>query len=449
MAVLRRAPLDAAITVVIAATVVMFAFGTSLEPGLMRVGTKGRWVLLFALALLALARLATRPRRVSPWSPTWAIAAVLVLVGAESALWSVRPHATVGRVFTLGVLFVAAAALALSGPDPGVAARRTLASVLAGVAVVALGGLVLVLVDHRTAVLPASAAGGWRFRGLGQSPDTDPMLFAVGLPIALWVAVDHRGWTRRLGAALVLLFAGEIAASGSRGGLIAAFGGGVVAALALGRSRRARLGLAAAVACLGGLAVGASRLPSPAAAKPAAVHAQAPQPRHRGIDAAQAFPLESEYGYPTGPYQPPSRRTLFGSSGRIQAWAGAFDQGLDRPVVGYGFGTENDVFVDRFFTFNGSFVENSFIGFFLQLGAVGVALLVGLIVALAWSGIAAAWRSRAVGAGAAGAALGVLASAVLGGMAQSGLLSVGYVAATSIWLCVLTLPMLARAGAAT
>src|SRR5207244_2421521 len=35
------------------------------------------------------------------------------------------------------------------------------------------------------------------------------------------------------------------------------------------------------------------------------------------------------------------KRTIFGSSGRAQAWSGALDQVAERPVAGYGFGTEN------------------------------------------------------------------------------------------------------------
>jgi len=48
------------------------------------------------------------------------------------------------------------------------------------------------------------------------------------------------------------------------------------------------------------------------------------------------------------------------------------------------------------------------------------------------------------GIGPAAGAIGVLIAGVLIGGTQSGLLSVGNIAAASVWICVLTLPVLAR-----
>jgi O-antigen ligase len=114
-------------------------------------------------------------------------------------------------------------------------------------------------------------------------------------------------------------------------------------------------------------------------------------------------------------------------------------EGAQRPLAGYGFGTEDRVFVDRFFSFEGDFVENSYIGLFLQLGLAGVLMFAALLVALGWSATRVVHRSRM-----AAAAAGVLVAACLIGVTQSGLLSVGNIAATSIWISVLTLPVLAH-----
>jgi O-antigen ligase len=113
---------------------------------------------------------------------------------------------------------------------------------------------------------------------------------------------------------------------------------------------------------------------------------------------------------------------------------------VKRPLLGYGFGTENRVFVDRFFAFEGGFSENSYIGTFLQLGAAGVALLVGLLLTLAWNSYRVVRRGDS---GPAAAAAGVLAVAILIGLSQSGITSVGNIAVASIWVCCLTLPALA------
>jgi O-antigen ligase len=134
---------------------------------------------------------------------------------------------------------------------------------------------------------------------------------------------------------------------------------------------------------------------------------------------------------------------LFSTSGRLQAWVGAFEQGVDRPLLGYGFGSEGFAFVDRFYSFQSALVENSYIGFFLQLGAIGLLLFLALLVTLAANGVAAVRRAPPGAKASAGAALGVLGAAALAGMSQSGLLAVGFVAATAIWLTVLSLPVLA------
>jgi len=122
------------------------------------------------------------------------VAALLVVaLGVESALWSVDPGLTIGRVFTVAVLFLAAFALALGSLDARTAARRVFAGVLAGCAAVALASLVVLVVWHDDAVLKATTGAGWRFRGLGENPNTVSMLLSIGLPIAVWHALDRRG----------------------------------------------------------------------------------------------------------------------------------------------------------------------------------------------------------------------------------------------------------------
>ena len=85
-------------------------------------------------------------------------------------------------------------------------------------------------------------------------------------------------------------------------------------------------------------------------------------------------------------------RTLTGSSGRTEAWRGALGLAADRPLVGYGFGTEDRTFVDRYVFFNSNVPENSYIGILLQLGLVGLLLLLALVgrprVAVAATGLA-------------------------------------------------------------
>jgi hypothetical protein len=122
-------------------------------------------------------------------------------------------------------------------------------------------------------------------------------------------------------------------------------------------------------------------------------------------------------------------RSIFGSSGRSEAWRGAIGQGNARPLLGYGFGTEERVFDDRYRSYQGDRVENSFIGMYLQLGAVGLAALIALLAAVATAGLRA--RRSATNA----ALLGVVAGGIVLMCGQSFAYSAGNVATLPFWLC--------------
>jgi hypothetical protein len=437
--------LDAAIAVMLPVTVVMFAFGSSSVQDLVRVGSRGRWLALLALAALAVTRVTANGARPRALPPAWALAGALVILCAESASWSVDPRLTLARAFSVGVLFVTGVALALAPGGARHAASQALIGILRGAAAVALLSLLVLAVSRHDAVQPATAGAGWRFRGIGLNPNTVSMLLAIALPLAVWRLCDGVRRARWEGGALVLLFVGEIALSGSRGALVAGFVGALVTAFLLAASSRARLALALGLAVLAAASVAVAKLPNPAPAVVAPSSAGAPSEPVSPADAERSFRLQDELGFPlAGAYHPPAPRTILGSSGRAQAWDGAVRQGAKRPVAGYGFGTEQKVFVDRFFTFEGGFVENTYIGLFLQLGVAGALVFAALLASLAWSAVrvgrGTARAHAALGAGASG----VLVAAALIGVSQTGLLAVGNIAASSIWICVLTLPLLAR-----
>jgi O-antigen ligase len=418
-------------------TVVLFAFGSSSVPELVRVGSQGRWLALAALGIVAVAR-SSAPRALPV---AWLIAAAFVALAVTSGLWSVDPRLTVGRGVSVGLLFVTACALALGARDARSAATAALLGVLRGMALVALISLLVLAFAHDNAVLPATAGAGWRFRGVGLNPNTVAMLLAIGLPLAVWRAFERARSARWEGIVLMALFVGELAFSASRGALLAGFCGAAVTAAVLAATRARKVAAVAALVALAIVSFEVANLPNPAPLVAAPVSTAKPPPPTVGVDAEHVFRLEDELGFPLGgAYRPPVPRTLLGSSGRAQAWDGAIRQGARRPIAGYGFGTENHTFVDRFFAFQSGFVENTYIGLFLQLGVVGVIVFLALLGALAWSGV----RAVRLHGGPAAAALGVLAAALLIGITQSGLLSAGNIAASSIWVSVLTLPLLAR-----
>lgn len=421
-----------AVAVVLPLTLLTLAAGSGSVVSLWSVAKPGRWVLLGVLFVLAAAQ--ARPLRAVPAG--WIAAAAFVALALESAAWSVEPRLTVERIATVGVVFATAALLARER-------ELVLRGLLVGAVLVALAGLVVLPLAHHDAVLSATGGAGWRFQGLGQNPNTVPLLLAAAAPIALWWTLTRNAL---LGGAALVLFAGEIAFSGSRGSLVAAVGGTTVTALAcLGslRSRALAVGaiIATALAC-----IGIAKLPQPASATTTSTPgATATVPPSKGINAETVFRQQDEIGFPpNGKYVPPSSlpRTVFGTSGRAESWHGAIEQGKQRPLAGYGFGTEEHVFVDRFFSYESGLVENGYIGLFLQVGLAGLGVFLAVLGLLAWGGVRAV-RERRGGAAAAG--IGVLAAAMLVELVQSGFLSVGNIAAAAIWLAVLPLALPERA----
>jgi len=55
--------------------VVLFAFGSSSVPELLRIGTRGRWIALVGLAAIAVVRVVVRGARLRPLPPAWLAAA--------------------------------------------------------------------------------------------------------------------------------------------------------------------------------------------------------------------------------------------------------------------------------------------------------------------------------------------------------------------------------------
>ena len=216
------------------------------------------------------------------------------------------------------------------------------------------------------------------------------MLIALTLPFALWALRESRGRLR------VVAVGGRAAARR------------LARRVRLARRGRRRVRRAASSTCsrsrrTGGrlvarwrrrrsssLAIVATQLPQPADGEPRPLRAVRPDAEARPQGPEQPAAARERVRLPGENVETGKTRTLFFTSGRLQAWETAVDQGLGRPIAGYGFGTEDETFVDRSYLFVSEAVENSFIGVFLQLGVLGVALLV---VALALP-LAAWWRVR-------------------------------------------------------
>jgi hypothetical protein len=401
---------------------------------------KLRWLTLFVFAAVAILYAVSRAgwRR---FGFVQAGGAFLIALALVSTAWSAFPRLTFERTAALGVLFAGCGAVA-AGVDGEAAARRFVDAIVAGAAAVAVGGLLVLAFDHDRAVQPATTALPARYQGLGGGPNTAMMALAVATPLAAYAVLEaRRPVARAFAAVVVALLVGSIVASGSRGALVGAFGGLLALALLAPTARRARVVAGASVAALLVVAALITRIPQPSESAPPLPSAVPTPPVvfHGPREAVDepAPRLQDDVGRP--PYgvaeTTKKPRTLFGSSGRAQAWDGALRLGSQRPIAGFGVGTEDRVFFDRYADFNSNVPENSYIGLFLQLGIVGVVAFVGFLLALLARGaVALRHRERPARRLIAACAAGLVAGLILAAF-QSYLYAVGNNATAAVWLC--------------
>lgn len=441
-----RSSLELAIAVLVFALVVWAALAVShVDQVNIPVGRRVRWIVLAALAVVAVAYAATRPgRRYRPDWLVWLAVAFLALA-LLSAAWSPDASLTLGRALTLVLLFGAAGAIAVGSGGSDRVVRGVLLALLVGAAAIAIGGGIDLLLEQDRALIPATTGSPARYNGLGGNPNMMAMLLAVCLPLVVWAFLGSRSTLGKAACvALFLVFDASIVASGSRGALLGSAAGLAALGLALPVGRRLRVALVVGVVGLLALNIGLTQLPGTAERDPV-LNPEFGSRKPLGPNDAQfILPLESEIGYPPAGVEGEIRpRSLFSTSGRTAAWEGALGQILERPALGHGFGTEDRVFVDRFYAFYSSNVENSYLGTLLQVGVVGISLLVALIAGFATRAIRALGSLDGSTRLAAAACLGVVAAGAVVALTQSYLTSVGNPATTPFWLSAFLLAALA------
>ena len=300
----------------------------------------------------------------------------------------------------------------------------------------ALLGLLILSLSHDLAVQPATTQYPARYRGVGQNPNTVALLLALALPLTLWAFDRARAILGKSAAvAAFVLFDVSIVASGARGPLLAGFVGSLVYLLVRAGSTRARFVSVAVAVLVLALDAGLTQVPKALQPVPGPTtqRPSAPAPPQPNVEFVR--PLSDEIGASKGGS---IHRSLFGTSGRLGAWRGALGQAAHRPLAGYGFGTEDRVFVDRYYGFDSSLPENSYIGTLLQLGVVGALAFAALLAAVAAAG-AQALRRAAPGRLEAAACASVAAAGLVLALTQSYLTSVGNVATVTFWVAALLL----------
>ena len=333
MNVRLREQLEGAIQATVVGLVVVVALVAShIQPWNFPAFRPMRTFVLLELAALALAYLVVTRARLR-LLPGLAVVAAFTLLALLSALWSPDPSLTVDRAAGFAVLMVAAAALGLGAVDRPRVAGQLMLALLGRDDPDRTCRPVRLWHAYDQAVLPATKGQGARYSGIGQNPNQIPMLIALVLPFALWAVRESRGRARVVSTAVVLLLAGSLVASGSRGAVVAGFVGCLVYLLAVVPRRRALI-LAAGTA-LFVLAAVATQLPQPAAENSVLNDTFGRTERLGPKDLNDQLPLESEFGFPGAGVETDKERTLFFTSGRLQAWETAADPGAraaDRRV---------------------------------------------------------------------------------------------------------------------
>lgn len=400
-------------------------------------GRDWRFVLLIEFAAAVWAYWAFRyPRVGSLRRPVvWAALAFIALAAASTA-WSVDPSLTALRTASLALILAAGIGLASVGAGRPSFVAGILWALLAAAAAVALLGLLVLSLSHDLAVQPASLQYPARYRGVGQNPNTVALLLALVVPLSLWAFDRARTLPGKCPAVTAfVLFDASIVASGARGPLLAAFVGSLLYLLVRVRSARGRAVAVVVAVLVLALDAGLTQIPKalPPGSGPTRQPQSSPAPTQRDVELVQ--PLADEVGAATGGS---IHRSLFGTSGRLGAWRGALGQAAHRPIAGYGFGTEDRVFVDRYYGFDSSLPENSYIGTLLQLGVVGALAFVALLAAVAAAGVRAL-RGASPGRLEAAACASVASAGLVLALTQSYLTSVGNVATVTFWVAALLL----------
>lgn len=453
----------------LATLVVAFACGSSSIHAVKTAGLHVRWavllVVLLAAAGAAWSRWSSARRRPGLGSIRFgALTGAFLGLAFLSTTWSVAPRLTFERAVSLGLLFALGALLAYATEDSRAARRRALGGLAVGAVAVGVTGVVMVGVDRSDAVQRSTPITPWRFRGFTENPNTISVLAAVVLPIIGLLILTSREQRHRLlwivGGALLL---GSTVAAESRGGLIAGVAGLAVVCLASVRPlRRLALALVTLAAILvGGIELRVASQPGQAPFVSAIPPVPVVTPGHatgKGGTKGGIGPHVKIIRLPTRTYQLPAEQDEIGNpilsrkavslagSGRLAEWKGVLKQAEQRPLVGYGFGTEERVFVDRWYYFQGGTAENSYLGLMLQLGALGTLLFCSLGAVLVVAAIRRLRRVPLNERGELAAELGVLVAAAALMTIQSYIYSVGNVASATAWIAVFMLGTIALGG---
>lgn len=341
-----------AVVVLVLSTGAFFAIDDPTPSGESRPLILVLWAVAYVVAALAVIDGLVRRRLRVPLPPTLV---VFVVLAASSVLWSVAPTVTVRR--SLGLIGTVLIGILLAQRLRPV---DTLDAIRQAMLIVAVASLVLYLVGDPRAIDPLHDT----VRGVVATKNTLARVMGLGmLGAATTAALDRTRGRRCLLSSVPMVVA--LALTGSAGGgLVALLVLGLIAAATLWRAAPGRIFL-----------VGAAAL----------------------MLAALTFVLPSA--------TPEDVASLIGRdvtlTGRTEIWDMALDAAARRPVVGYGYGAfwhpegaEESARIAARLNWPVPNAHNGLLDVTLELGLVGLAVGIALVVALLARGVGDARAGR-------------------------------------------------------
>jgi N-acetylglucosaminyl-diphospho-decaprenol L-rhamnosyltransferase len=371
------------IPVLIVLWMIMLAFGSAYSLPLRRVGASGKFAVPALLVLVELPRFFASPRsylRKLRAGPVHVAVAAFVAVAALSYFWTVDHRVTIHHSAALALLAVAVLLAPWRVAREAEGRRRIAAALVAGMLIVAVANAAALVVFGGNAIVHPPG-GTARFRGFLESPDS-ASAYVLAMPLAL-SSILTAGLRATWGIALgTLLLAIEVVASGTRLGIA------LLAVLVILFASAYWFGrVVFAIVLTGTLAAGLLAM---------------------AVILSPSFRESSLPGF----FRPSSVSTL---GGRTEAWSAADALIGRRPLGGFGFATEEEMFTlyraegtqmygycltlplpptragpvncsllvprtRQLFDFQGGFAHNSYLGLGIQLGAAGLAATIVLLL---------------------------------------------------------------------
>ena len=422
--------------VVIAA--LMFLMLTSTRVGPMAIILRYlRWVPLFFLGLAALL-IAVRNRALPrPLNKADAVMLGFVALALLSSLHSIDPEITLLRGLSVLLMYGAVFwGVWVYADEFG--ADEVVRIIVATAAIVFGLHIAFGLLDPG-----GSMPYHGRFRGWAHNPGTPGGQVALLLPLALWLALKRSRWQHWLlvGAMLLILILSQTRSE------FAAAGVGSFYLLWRALPRRRWLVLASVLIVLvigfAWVEVGPRLFPSGdhvISALNSKVASERGTVESMGVGRSEVAGVASEQSWLTKP----NIRTedAINLSRRTEKWIKGVQYLVEKPLLGFGFGTEDQLFafhgIDiQDYMHTGAYIHQSYLGLALQLGLLGAALFfipLGLLVVREIGRISSSRHDVLRSA-----LLAVVIAALTSAFMTSWLYSMGNEAALPFWICVMLL----------